>query len=67
MISLSIVLSIILISTGIYFILLRKKECKTLECKDSRVEDISRAKMNLDPKWNKGCVRDSKTGHFKRK
>jgi hypothetical protein len=64
---LAIIFTILSISFFVYFILLRKKQCATDECNDSRVEDIVRAQMNLDPKWNKGCVRDPKTGQFKRK
>ena len=49
------------------FVLKKKKNCTSNTCQDSRAEGISRAKMNLDPKWNKGCVRDRKTGRFLRK
>ncbi len=65
--SIMIIFLILLVSVIVYFVLLRKKSCITGDCNDSRAEEISRAKMNLDPKWNKGCVRDPKTGQFRRK
>tara|TARA_R110000824_G_scaffold40986_6_gene122386 strand:+ start:7128 stop:7331 length:204 start_codon:yes stop_codon:yes gene_type:complete len=63
----AIIFTLLSITFFVYFILLKKNQCTTDECNDSRIDDIVRAKMNLDPKWNKGCVRDPKTGHFKRK
>ena len=65
--SITIIFLILIISIIVYFVLLRKKSCGSENCNDSRAEEISRAKMNLDPKWNKGCVRDPKTGQFRRK
>jgi len=63
-----IIVCVILLTFIILGFVLKKKKCTTTEtCEDSRVEGISRAQMNLDPKWNKGCVRDPKTGRFLRK
>ena len=66
--SIVIIILILLTSVIIYRVCLRKNKCTSSECmEDPRANDISRAKMNLDPKWNKGCVRDTKTGQFRRK
>ena len=62
-----IIILIICISILVYRIFLRKNKCDSDYCEDTRAKGITRAKMNLDPKWNSGCVRDPKTGHFKRK
>jgi|7_EtaG_2_1085326.scaffolds.fasta_scaffold359511_2 hypothetical protein len=62
-----IVCAILLTFIILGFVLKKKTKCTTNPCEDARAEGISRAKMNLDPKWNKGCVRDRKTGRFQRK
>ena len=62
-----IIILILCISIFIYRIFLKKNKCESNCDSDSRATDINRAKMNLDPKWNSGCVRDPNTGRFKRK
>lgn len=64
----NILIPIIIIVASLFIcgLFLRKKTYNTYNNKT--VSDaISRAKMNLDPKWNKGCVRDSDTGRFLKK
>ena len=63
----TIIVCVILLTFIILGFVLKKKKCTTDTCEDSRVEGISRAQMNLDPKWNKGCVRDRKNGKIPKK